>query len=223
MKTLKHTALLLIGMQNDYFSKRSPLAKDFEDPSRIQKIKRRILWIISHASRSNIFIANLPILFQTGHPEIARELGILASIKKHNLFQKGTSGSGVIPELGPWQKYMTTMPGQTGFNAFVDTGLHEHLSRTRTRQLVLAGSSTATCIDSTARSAYELGYEVIILDDCTVGRTIDEQDLYCQSIFPLYKTVINSKILLAALANENQVIAGHDMVKHSPGITAIAC
>ena len=223
MKNLKHTALLLIGMQNDYFSRRSPLTKDFEDPSRIQNIKRRILWIISHVSHSKIFIANLPILFQTGHPEIARELGLLASIKKHNLFQEGTSGSGVIPELDPWQKHMTTLPGHTGFNAFVDTGLHEHLTRTRTRQLVLVGSSTATCIDSTARSAYELGYEVIILDDCTVGRTTDEQDLYCQSIFPLYSTVINSKILLAALANKSQVIAGHDMTNFTLGMKAIAC
>ena len=100
---------------------------------------------------------------------------------------------------------MTTLTGLTGFNAFVDTGLHEYLAAKTTQDMVIGGCCTAGCIDSTARSAYELGYRVVILEDCTLSRTPDEQEMYCQTIFPIYSTVLNSNNLLASLLKRSQL------------------
>jgi nicotinamidase-related amidase len=58
-------------------------------------------------------------------------------------------------------------------------------------RILLAGASTAACIDSTARIAYELGYEVVILHDCVVSRTHSEHELFCETIFPQYATVLS--------------------------------
>ena len=60
-------------------------------------------------------------------------------------------------------------------------------------------SSSSVCIDSTARSAFELGYHVTILSDCTAGRTTFEQDYYCENIFPIYANVIDHKTFLSQI------------------------
>ena len=51
---------------------------------------------------------------------------------------------------------------------------------------------TSLCIDSTGRAAYERGYNVIILSDCTSGRSRGEQDFDCEHIFPLYGSAVAS-------------------------------
>ena len=61
---------------------------------------------------------------------------------------------------------------------------------------MIAGVVTSICIDSTGRAAHERGYRVSILKDCTAGRTSFEQNFYCENIFPLYASVIESKELL---------------------------
>jgi nicotinamidase-related amidase len=50
---------------------------------------------------------------------------------------------------------------------------------------------TSICVDSTGRAAYDRGYKVSVLSDCTSGRTTFEQDFYCENVFPLYAEVID--------------------------------
>ena len=198
------TALLLIGMQNDHFSPLSPVRDMIDAPHRIDVVKDQILNLISHLAQTSLTMINLPILFHKGHPEICQEIGILAAIKNLGLFVDGSAGGCVIPELAQWRDRIITMHGRTGFNAFVDTCLHTHLAKHHIKRVVFAGSTTAVCIDSTARSAYELGYDVSVLKDCTISRTPDEQDMYCQSIFPLYASVMNAEQLIASFSTNKR-------------------
>ncbi|MCH2133489.1 MAG: cysteine hydrolase [Phycisphaerales bacterium] len=196
MSTLANTALLLIGMQNDHFGAECMLRSAIEAPDRIDDVKDRIMDLVDRLSPTPATIVNLPILFREGHPEINQPVGILAAIKEQGLFVDGTDGGSVIPELTSTDDRICTLPGRTGFNSFVDTGLHDHLTANGIRRLLLAGASTAVCIDSTARTGYELGYDIFVLEDCTISRTIAEQEMYCSTIFPIYATVINSQAVL---------------------------
>ena len=193
MSQLKNTALLLIGMQNDHFGQESVLRGSIEQPERIDEVKENILSMVKALKGTDASIVNLPILFREGHPEITQEVGILAAIKQNGLFVDGTNGGGVISELEPLAADIKTLPGRTGFNTFVDTALNDYLTTHGIRHLLLAGASTAVCIDSTARSGYELGYDIIVLDDCTISRTPAEQEMYCTNIFPIYASVTNSE------------------------------
>lgn len=91
------------------------------------------------------------------------------------------------------------MEGKRGLNAFHSTALQAELEKRGITQVVLAGVVTSLCIDSTARSAFELGYDVTILSDCTAGRTQYEQDFYCTEILPLYSQVMTTKEFLTSL------------------------
>ena len=198
MSMLKNTAVLLIGMQNDHFGQDCMMRSAIENPERIDTIKHRILDLISTLSDSDVTILNLPILFREGHPEITQQVGILATIKQASLFVEGTKGGNVISELDDWSDRVPTLSGRTGFNAFVDTSLNDFLTERGIQQLVLVGASTAVCIDSTARTGYEMGYDILILDDCTISRTLSEQDMYCDAIFPMYATVSSTNDFLSS-------------------------
>ncbi len=198
MSQLSNTALLLIGMQNDHFGPECALRASIEAPERIDEVKTNILNLTNKLLETSVDVINLPILFREGHPEITQEVGILAAIKQGGLFVEGTTGGCVIDELVPINDQVTTLPGRTGFNTFVDTKLNEHLTNKGIRHLLLAGASTAVCIDSTARSGYELGYDVIVLEDCTISRTPAEQEMYCHSIFPIYASVTTSNEWLSS-------------------------
>lgn len=204
MSQLKNTALLLVGMQNDHFGTESVLRGSIEEPERIDQVKENILAMTRALQHTDASIVNLPILFREGHPEITQEVGILAAIKQNGLFVDGTKGGGVITELEPLSDNIKTLPGRTGFNTFVDTELNEYLTSHGIRHLLLAGASTAVCIDSTARSGYELGYDIIVLDDCTISRTPAEQEMYCTNIFPIYASVTSSKQWL----NDHALVPG---------------
>ena len=53
------------------------------------------------------------------------------------------------------------------FDAFLGDGLEEHLIGTGTGHLVFAGLYTDVCVDSTARTAFQKGFHVTVLTDCT--------------------------------------------------------
>ena len=65
-------------------------------------------------------------------------------------------------------------------------------------RVLLAGMVTSLCIDSTGRAAYERGYSVTVLSDCTSSRTATEQDFFCSTVFPLYGEVLRSDQVMAA-------------------------
>ena len=91
------------------------------------------------------------------------------------------------------------MPGKRGLNAFSNTELDQVFQQRGITNVVVAGVVTSICVDSTGRSAFERGYKVSILSDCTSGRTTFEQDFYCETVFPLYAEVLNHNQFLERL------------------------
>ena len=186
------TALVMLGVQHDHFAEDAPIRSMLDDSKRIDHVKERILKVAASFAKSGTSLIHVPIAFEPGHSEITQEIGILSVIKSLGLFEIGTAGSNPIPELDALGDDLLTLTGRTGFNAFRGTNLDESLSDLGLTRILLAGASTAACVDSTARVAYELGYEVVILHDCVVSRTHEEHALFCETIFPQYAAVQNA-------------------------------
>ena len=112
-------------------------------------------------------------------------------------FKEGSYGAEIINELTEFDDFVKVIPGKRGLNAFTNTQLAHSLREAGIKELVIAGTVTSICIDSTARSAIDMGFQVSVLSDCTSSRTTFEQDFYCQEVFPLYAQVIRSQELIA--------------------------
>jgi nicotinamidase-related amidase len=123
----------------------------------------------------------------------------LKLVKELGAFKAGTKGSETLAEIRRFGERVVEVPGKRGLNAFSNTELDELLRRHGITTVALAGCKTSLCIDSTGRSAYDKGYRVVILSDCTAGTDDIEQKFYCEKIFPLYSGVIDRKRFLALL------------------------
>ncbi|WP_199797538.1 cysteine hydrolase [Hymenobacter amundsenii] len=87
-----------------------------------------------------------------------------------------------------------------GLDGFVSTNLDFVLRQRGITHLVLAGFLTNCCVESTMRTAYELGYQVTTLTDCTAAMSEEEQQLACEKNFPMFSHPTTHTELLSHLA-----------------------
>ena len=84
------------------------------------------------------------------------------------------------------------------WGAFYGTELDLQLRRRRIRTIVLGGVATQIGVESTARQAYEHGYELLIVKDATSSTDAEGHDMSMKHIMPrLGRVVQSSDIILA--------------------------
>lgn len=85
------------------------------------------------------------------------------------------------------------------WGAFLGTELDLQLRRRGIRTLVLAGIATSIGVESTARNAWELGYDIVFAEDATSGPDAASHAHSFEKIFPRIGRVRRTADVLAAL------------------------
>lgn len=89
---------------------------------------------------------------------------------------------------------------KTTWGAFFRTDLDSELKRRGIRTIVLGGVATQFGVESTARQAWELGYELVIARDATTSMAIEPHERTMRHIFPRIARVTDSAALAFASA-----------------------
>ncbi|WP_158912563.1 isochorismatase family protein [Caulobacter sp. S45] len=88
----------------------------------------------------------------------------------------------IIPELNQQpQEHVVT---KRTWGAFTNTDLEAHLKRLGVTQVVIAGVSSSAGVESTARQAYELGFNVTLAVDAMTDMNLDAHTNSVTRIFP---------------------------------------
>ena len=190
MNQTVNIAIILIGLQNDYFSDDGILKEVVEESSKVSNIIENIINLVERIE--NTLIISTPIIFSEDYNELVEPVGILQTIKEVGAFKKGTKGAETIDQIKAFGDKIIEIPGKLGLNAFANTSLEETLSSKNIEEVILAGTVASICIDSTGRSAHEKGFKVTMLSDCISGRTVFEKDFYCENVYPLYANITTS-------------------------------
>jgi len=83
-------------------------------------------------------------------------------------------------ELHPDDRIIT----KQRWGAFLGTTLDDYLRQRGVTQVVLTGIATSIGVESTARSAYDLGYNVVLVVDAMTDRDADAHRHSAEKIFP---------------------------------------
>lgn len=86
------------------------------------------------------------------------------------------------------------------WGAFTGTSLHDHLSGQGVTQVVLAGIATSIGVESTARSAHEHGYHVVLATDAMTDLDPDAHRHSVEKVFPQLGETATTGEILAELA-----------------------
>ncbi len=193
------TALILVGYQNDFFAQDGIMRGVVEDPTRLDSVLVSTMHFIEEMAGTEMTIISTPIVLAPDYRAMANPVGILNTIKESGAFTVGSFGAETIPELLAYGDRIDYVSGKSGFNAFSNTALGDVLAERGIRDVLVAGMVTSLCIDSTGRAAYERGYDVTVLSDCTSARTTTEQEFFCTNVFPLYGRAMTSTEVLDEL------------------------
>jgi nicotinamidase-related amidase len=96
------------------------------------------------------------------------------------------------PQQPGWTELVPQLEPQPGdlritkqrFGAFIGTGLDQELHRRGVTQVFLTGISTSAGVESTARSAHDLGYNVVLVLDATTDRSPELYQHSVEKVFP---------------------------------------
>ena len=100
----------------------------------------------------------------------------------------------LVPELNRQpQDHLVT---KRSWGAFTNTDLLDRLKRDGVTQVVIVGVATSVGVESTARQAYELGFNVTLATDAMTDRVLETHQNSVERIFPrLGETATTNEIL----------------------------
>jgi nicotinamidase-related amidase len=107
--------------------------------------------------------------------------------------------SEIVPESGRQPTDLLITKRQWG--AFYGTELDQQLRRRRIRTIMLGGVATNFGVESTARAAFDRGYELIFVDDAMSSVSATAHEFAVQNIFPRMGRVRKTEQVLEALAH----------------------
>ena len=88
----------------------------------------------------------------------------------------------LLPELD--QQPGDYIVSKQRWGAFLGTDLHHYLRGRSVTQIVLTGVATSIGVESTARSAWDLGYNVALVTDAMTDMSADAHRYCVEKIFP---------------------------------------
>jgi nicotinamidase-related amidase len=193
------TAVVLIEYQNEFTSRGGVLhdavAKVMEKTNMLANTAK----FVAEARRKGATIMHTPITFAEGYGELTRHpYGILKGVVDGKAFVKGTWGAAIVDELAPAPGDIV-IEGKRGLDSFASTNIDFILRSKGIKTVVIGGFLTNCCVESTMRTAYERGFDVVTLVDCMAGTSVEEHENAIKYDFPMFSRPMPSSEVIAHL------------------------
>jgi len=197
----KTTAVVLIEYQNDFTSEGGVLHGAVSEVMDKTDMLANTQRVVDAARAAGATVMHAPITFAEGYNELSSHpYGILKGVVDGNAFVKGTWGAAIVEDLAP-EAGDIVIEGKRGLDTFASTNLDFILRSKGIKTIALGGFLTNCCVESTMRSGYENGYQVITLNDCVAATSPEEHENALKYDFPMFSTPMTSDDFIAEVAN----------------------
>ncbi|MDP2646321.1 MAG: cysteine hydrolase [Desulfobacterales bacterium] len=184
----RHTAVIVIDLQNDFCHNEGGLAKSGRDVCLMQQAAYHTKDFLSEVRKRHV-----PIIFVrvrhsswTNSPAWLRKRGE----KALSTCLDGTWGEEffvVRPEKGD------VVVVKNRYSAFKGTNLDLILRSKSIQTIILTGVGTNVCVESTARDGFQMDYDTVLLSDCTGSSTLEEHQRSLNVLAQHFGYVVSSK------------------------------
>ena len=197
----KTTALVLIEFQNEFTSEGGVLHKAVEPVMKETNMLANTVKLVDAARKKGVTIMHAPITFAPGYGELTRHpYGILKGVVDGKAFVKSTWGAAIVDQLAPVEGDIV-IEGKRGLDTFASTNIDFILRSKGIKTVVLGGFLTNCCVESTMRTAYEHGFEVITLTDCTAATSLEEHKNALKFDYPMFSKPMPSSEVIGHLGS----------------------
>ncbi|QJP12331.1 cysteine hydrolase [Starkeya sp. ORNL1] len=201
----KSTALVLIEYQNDFTTEGGTLHQAVKPVMDQTQMLPNSVETVKQARALGATIVFAPITFTDDYHELSQNpYGILKGVVDSRSFRKGSWGAEIVDDLKPLESDIV-IEGKRGLCGFASTNLDFILRSRGIRTIALGGFLTNCCVESTMRTGYEKGYDVVTLTDCTATLSEEEQRMAVEKNYPMFSRPMTHNDFLVALAGSGEV------------------
>lgn len=164
------TVLIAMHYQNEVLDPRGKIKVGLaaEDPNR-SAVKQNAARLLAGAREQGIPVISVRIAFNPGHTDVIQNCKIFRDVVAIGAMVEGSWGAEFQEGLEPVGDEFVVKHSRV--NAFYGSQLEEILRVLKAERLIMAGIATNSVVETSARHAADMGYEVIVASDaCSCAR-----------------------------------------------------
>ncbi len=196
-----HTALIVIDVQNDFCATQGKLGKAGLDLTLIQAKVPKLIDFIEKARGIGLAIIYIQTIYSTENSWYLSDVKLEQEMRregKHSIesprCEQGSWGADFYGGVKPLAGEIVVIKHR--FSAFIDTELDLILRSKGIRTLILSGTTTNVCVESTARDGFMKDYYIVLLDDCSSAASEESHNSSINNIKLFFGEVVDSSDVL---------------------------
>jgi ureidoacrylate peracid hydrolase len=183
----RHTALVVIDMQNDFIAAEGLIAREGRDVSQAQAMAQELPKLLATARDAGVFVVFVRNVYTTGNNFYLSDVWLEQAARKR---KGGYTRIPVCAEnswSGDFYGGVRPLPGEPivtkhRYSAFHNTDLDTILRANGIRTVVLTGVVTNVCVETSAREAFVRDYYVAIVKDGTAAYSQADHEMTLANI-----------------------------------------
>ena len=192
---LRHTALIVVDVQNDFCADGGVFHKLGCDVTAVQEMVVRLAGFLEQARSTRTLL----VFVQGTYDDV-----YLSPVTVERRMARNENVPLCISGSWGWEFYqISPLPSEPvvrkhRYSAFVNTDLELILRSRGIKTLVICGVATNVCIESTVRDGYMRDYYVVLLEDCTANYDIDLHKTTLRNVDKYFGQVCGSADVIKA-------------------------
>jgi nicotinamidase-related amidase len=174
MLQASETAIVLVQFQNDYMKKNGVMHNFVSESMEESQVLWNTVDLVEGARRKGALVVHTPMSFEVSGTNRSHQFGHMKVLADNKTFVTDSWGAQTVEELAP-ESDNIVLKGMNTLDAFENTDLDLTLRQKNIVNLAFCGLTSDTSLSATMRHAYELGFNVLCVTDCTAATSKDLQ------------------------------------------------
>jgi nicotinamidase-related amidase len=184
---------LVLDMENDLVHAEGPNGKaPYGEQSRARKIVGNTRRALDKARAAALRVGFVRVGFSPDYREAPANSPIFSAARKNGLFQLGSWGTQSHPDLGQQPDDLDIVKHRV--SPFYGTDLELLLRVHGIRRIYCSGISTNAVVQATVRDGHDRDYEMVVLEDCCCGLSIEEHEGALRSLQRFCKITTSTQV-----------------------------
>ncbi len=183
----RHTALVIIDMQNDFIADEGLIAREGRDVSQAKEMAKHLPELIKTARAAGVFVVFVRNVYTSDRNFYLSDVWLEQAARKRAggytripVCEAGSWGGDFYGEVRPQPH--DPIVTKHRYSAFYNTDLETILRANGIRTVVLTGVVTNVCVETSAREAFVRDYYVVVVRDGTAAYVQVDHDMTLNNI-----------------------------------------
>jgi ureidoacrylate peracid hydrolase len=187
--------LVVIDMQNGFVSKDGSYGHLGMNIREYQKIIPKVKELIEFCRSKNISIFYTEAVREASGIDLLTRFHRLLPLAREERLKvpitvRGTWDAQTIDQIKPMENDLIVIKRRDG--AFQDTELRVWLQSEGINTLIFCGVDTSICVETSLREAFNIGYDVILVSDCTASGNQKHYETTLERVRDYYGLVLDT-------------------------------